>query len=127
MRKTTVVNIRNRPLACDVYVGRLARGMHYGNPFGYIHEDGAQTVSHAIRLKILPAGSTREDTIKAYEAWLRGTEHQEWEPERRAWILRALASGALKGKKLGCFCKPRTCHGDVLAKLAEEQASDPVR
>ena len=26
----------------------------------------------------------------------------------------------LKGKTLVCFCKPRDCHGDVLAKLADE-------
>jgi Domain of unknown function (DUF4326) len=22
---------------------------------------------------------------------------------------------ALKGKRLGCFCKPKACHGDVIA------------
>ena len=27
---------------------------------------------------------------------------------------------ALKGKTLGCFCKPQLCHGDVLVKLLEE-------
>jgi len=26
---------------------------------------------------------------------------------------------ALKGKRLGCFCHPQPCHGDVLAELAE--------
>ena len=26
----------------------------------------------------------------------------------------------LKGKTLACFCKPNPCHGDVLAKLADE-------
>jgi hypothetical protein len=26
----------------------------------------------------------------------------------------------LKGKTLGCRCKPNTCHGDVLAELADE-------
>jgi hypothetical protein len=25
----------------------------------------------------------------------------------------------LKGKRLGCFCHPQPCHGDVLAELAE--------
>jgi hypothetical protein len=24
----------------------------------------------------------------------------------------------LRGKKLGCWCKPGPCHGDVLAELA---------
>ena len=26
----------------------------------------------------------------------------------------------LKGKVLGCWCKPRACHGDVLAELADK-------
>lgn len=26
----------------------------------------------------------------------------------------------LKGKILGCYCKPKRCHGDFLAKLANE-------
>ena len=25
----------------------------------------------------------------------------------------------LKGKRLACWCKPKACHGDVLAKLAD--------
>lgn len=31
----------------------------------------------------------------------------------------------LKGKKLGCFCKPLPCHGDILAAIADE--ADPGR
>jgi hypothetical protein len=26
----------------------------------------------------------------------------------------------LKGKKLGCFCKPKRCHGDFLAREANK-------
>jgi len=26
----------------------------------------------------------------------------------------------LKGKTLGCWCKPYQCHGDVLAELADK-------
>lgn len=26
----------------------------------------------------------------------------------------------LKGKILGCFCKPLACHGDILAQIADE-------
>ncbi|MFD1444291.1 DUF4326 domain-containing protein [Thermoactinomyces vulgaris] len=25
----------------------------------------------------------------------------------------------MKGKVLGCFCKPRACHGDILVELVE--------
>jgi hypothetical protein len=27
----------------------------------------------------------------------------------------------LKGKKLGCWCKPKECHGDVLARYVNER------
>lgn len=29
----------------------------------------------------------------------------------------------LRGKELGCWCKPERCHGDVLIKLLEEKKS----
>lgn len=29
----------------------------------------------------------------------------------------------LKGKRLGCYCKPLRCHGDFLAKLVNEKLS----
>ena len=28
--------------------------------------------------------------------------------------------GELKGKVLGCFCKPKACHGDVLVELVND-------
>lgn len=27
----------------------------------------------------------------------------------------------LKGKVLGCWCAPKACHGDVLAKIADQE------
>lgn len=27
----------------------------------------------------------------------------------------------LKGKKLGCYCKPLACHGDIIAKYIDEE------
>lgn len=30
----------------------------------------------------------------------------------------------LKGKTLGCFCKPLSCHGDILVRLADESHLD---
>lgn len=41
----------------------------------------------------------------------------------RVWIMTqpALLSSlqALRGKRLGCVCKPKPCHGDVLVELIE--------
>jgi hypothetical protein len=66
----------------------IGRGSKWGNPFR-IGKDG-----------------TRADVIRKYEAWL-----QE-QPE----LLAALHE--LRGKTLGCFCAPKPCHGDILARLA---------
>jgi hypothetical protein len=45
-------------------------------------------------------------SLARYEAWLFE------QPE----LVAALAE--LAGKTLGCWCAPRACHGDVLARLA---------
>ena len=33
------------------------------------------------------------------------------------------ALSELRGKRLGCWCKPKPCHGDVLSALADRCAS----
>jgi hypothetical protein len=38
---------------------------------------------------------------------------------RRSKTLMAALS-ELRGKRLGCFCAPRPCHGDMLIELIEE-------
>lgn len=68
----------------------IGRGSIWGNPFK-IGQDG-----------------TREEVIKKYEWWIRQ------KPE----LLQQLHT--LKGKILGCWCKPQACHGDILVKLIKE-------
>lgn len=48
---------------------------------------------------------TREEVILKYEIYMP--------PELKACL------HELKGKILGCWCKPLSCHGDVLARLVE--------
>ena len=69
-----------------VYDVYIGRGSKWGNPF-VIGKDG-----------------TREEVINKYEKYLLNN------PE----LLNSLHE--LKGKTLGCFCKPKACHGDVLVK-----------
>ena len=52
--------------------------------------------------------ANRSSSLKAYEMWVR-----HYGP-----VWNRLEE--LEGKVLGCWCKPKPCHGDVLAKLAEE-------
>jgi hypothetical protein len=50
---------------------------------------------------------TREEAVEKYREWI------PTQPQLLAqlWIL--------KGKRLGCYCAPLPCHGDVLCELAE--------
>lgn len=51
---------------------------------------------------------TQEEIIDKYRQWLRT------QPK----LLADLPS--LRGKVLGCYCKPRPCHGDVLVELLNQ-------
>lgn len=75
-----------------VYIGRP--GM-WGNPF-IVGRDG-----------------TREQVIKKFTEWMLASQ------DPRAVNMR-LHIHTLKGKILGCWCKPQACHGDVLAHLADK-------
>ncbi|MGH7744302.1 MAG: DUF4326 domain-containing protein [Candidatus Dormibacteria bacterium] len=51
-------------------------------------------------------GPSREVILRLYEEYLLRTPS----------LFDAL--GELEGKKLGCYCAPKLCHGDILAKWA---------
>lgn len=57
---------------------------HYGNPF-----------SHNSKWGIVTGNGTVEDAVKAFDAWLAGTDYKDVEPERRQWILDTINSGML--------------------------------
>lgn len=77
----------------DVYIGRPSK---WGNPF--THKEGTEAEF------ILP---TRAEAIDAYRKWITQGDGKH--------LLNDLHE--LKGKTLGCWCKPQSCHGDVLAEL----------
>ena len=70
----------------------IGRPGKWGNPF-MIGRDG-----------------DRATVIRKYEAYLLSS------PALMASV------SELKGKVLGCWCAPCACHGDVLARIAREQA-----
>lgn len=78
----------------DVYIGR---GSIWGNPF-----------SHMAGTKAQFRTTTREESVEAYKIWLYN------QPDLLAQV------HTLKGKTLCCFCKPKSCHGDILAELANK-------
>ena len=61
---------------------------------------------------VLHKESDRNHVIALYRRWLLG------QPELLAQL------GELRGKVLGCWCKPKPCHGDVLAELADAHGTE---
>ena len=92
---TIVVNIRKEKF--DIYIGRNKAGVipnppdHgcYGNPFN---------------LKYY----TREESLRLYREYFNARIDAD-HVFRDAILL-------LRGKILGCFCKPLDCHGDVIVE-----------
>lgn len=86
------------------YIGRPGKG-HEG-PFGNPIEIGKECPGCGeIHVE-------SGDTLPCYEAWLRKKVVDDL-------IFRVRVKN-LVGKKLVCFCKPKPCHGDVLAKVCGE-------
>ena len=52
--------------------------------------------------------ASRDEAIESYREWI----------VKQPQLLRDLHE--LKGKTLGCWCKPKTCHGDVLVELVND-------
>ena len=55
----------------------------------------------------LPRDGSRDECIEKYRKWILHQPH----------LLSRVHE--LRGKRLGCFCAPLKCHGDVLAALAD--------
>ena len=76
----------------DVYVGR---GSKWGNP--YSHKEG--TLAEYVV-------ESRREAVQRFEEYLLSNKE----------LMGSLSE--LKGKTLGCWCKPKSCHGDILLRYA---------
>lgn len=92
-KETRIVNIKNEP--CEVYIGRKGKGKngYFGNPFYMRTEEERTHVIEKFRFYFYNRLKT--------DAEFRQRIH------------------ALKGKTLGCFCKPNPCHGDVIKEYLD--------
>lgn len=90
MSEPKVVNLRREQF--DLYIGRAPgrRGV-FGNPYA------------------LAQGYSRLEAIRLFERDARDN----------ALLLEAIRR-IPPGTRLGCFCKPLECHGDVIVKLWKE-------
>jgi hypothetical protein len=94
--KTTVVHCKKK--SYDIYIGRPSQ---FGNPYSHLSGTLAE-------FKV----DTREEAIEKYREYILG----------RPDLLALLPT--LKRKRLGCFCRPQRCHGDVLIELIDELYPD---
>ena len=96
------VNLRVSPF--DIYVGRPGHGFKgpFGNPYAKgVVVDGLEVAS-------------REQSIALYKTYFEKRVAEDEEFRARALMCR--------GKRLGCFCKPNPCHGDVVADWVNQYA-----
>jgi len=91
----------------NVYIGR--KGIVFIDSVRFPKEDSIWANPFKINSETL-----REDVIVKYESYIRDKIENGGYKE-------ALLS--LKGKTLGCWCKPDTCHGDLLIKLIDEYST----
>jgi hypothetical protein len=95
MSTTTVVNLKNGKSG----VLKIARPTKWGNPYCV---EGMKSKYPCIYLPTL------EEVLIEYEKYIRS----------RPDLIAALPE--LRGKRLGCWCAPEPCHGDVLIRLLDE-------
>ncbi len=90
---TRVVNIKKEtkyqnPKSTPKYE-YIGRGSYWGNPHS-MHENG----------------NSREEVIRKFKY---DFDYEKFPNKKKSEVYK------LAGKRLGCFCKPLACHGDVLA------------
>lgn len=86
---TTTVVHKREPY--DVYIGRPGP---WGNPF------------------IIGKHGSREEVINHFHRWFLNSMDSN-----AIWMREHIHE--LQSKRLGCFCAPQACHGDILAYYAE--------
>ena len=95
-----VVHCKKEPY--DVYIGRPSK---WGNPF--THKSG--TTAEYVK-------PTRRESIEAYRGYILTGEGQH--------LLEDLHE--LEGKVLGCWCKPKSCHGDILIEIIKQRRQNKL-
>lgn len=93
-----VLNKRHKNSSTNsIYIGRPSK---WGNPFTHM-PDGKTIAKYRV--------GSRDEAVEAYRAWIM----------QQPALLADLDE--LAGKDLVCWCKPASCHGDVLLELANDK------
>lgn len=86
----------------DVYIGRgddpqAGEPSKWGNP--YTHNNNSKYAKYVV--------DSRDEAIDNFEQYLLNNKE----------LMDSLHE--LKGKTLGCWCKPKRCHGDIIKKYVD--------
>lgn len=87
----------------DLYIGRTMPGKRY-----FINQGWGNPFKFALGRR---DGSHRMSVIEQYRVFLLANTA----------LLTRIDRGELDGKRLGCFCHPKPCHGDVLVEVWRER------
>lgn len=101
--RTKVVNLKRESF--DIYIGRAGKGRdgYFGNP---------------IRIERYGDPDHLVEVLARFRTYFM--ERVENDPDFRERVL------ALRGKRLGCFCAPKQCHGDVIVEWIESREENRV-
>jgi hypothetical protein len=95
---TRVINIKKdvqfAGLKSNAEYEYIGRGSYWGNPYSMFAE-----------------GDSREEVIRKFKY---DFDYEKFPNKEKSEVFK------LAGKRLGCFCKPDACHGDILADFLNE-------
>lgn len=123
VQNTFVLNIQNQQEEVERQK-KLGRYVYCGRNKGKVSSSGYGFWGNPFSVT---KDRTREESIRLHKAWLHDMPEAE-EELKKLGLEELIGKGKerlnriseLKAKALGCFCKPKACHCDYLAKLASE-------
>lgn len=117
---TKVVNIYHEK--CDVYIGRKGKGQdgYFGNEHPVYDPEKPWT-----ECKLCQSKHTREESLEEYKKDFKTLMEIDIQFSQRV--------KELKGRSLGCFCRPKKgfqgklmCHGQIIAGFLENVMPESI-
>jgi len=99
---------KSKPDKNDIYIGR---GSILGNPFTHFDLNKTKAEFHC---------NSREESIKNFENYLIDKINKN-DPKICDELNRIYLLALKQDINLVCFCKPKSCHGDIIKKILDEK------
>lgn len=92
----------------DIYIGR---GSVLGNPYTHLNLDKTKAEFHC---------NSREESISSYEKYIISKIDSK-DPEISKELDKIYFLALNQDVNLVCFCKPKSCHGDIIKKIIDQR------